>query len=296
MRRIIIPTAAAAAMLAACHPARLGHARGAPDRPVSVAATLDCPDAQGDLTLSRRAGDGAGCSYAGPDGAQVVLTRMALTGGSAQATLAALDAHARALAPGAPSENAQAATTTQTQSDTDGLHNTTTTTLRTSSSRNDGDDADAPTPPAPPAPPAPPYGRDHAGDHVRLDLPGLHIQADGDHASVSGFGQHVEADDGGAVVHGDVGGMKSSVVANDHGATVRTGGAGSRSVDATLVLAGDAAGPDGWRSAGYVARGPLAGPLVVAQVQLRGENGGHGGRREGPFDAARRLVDRNTHR
>lgn len=280
MRRITVVTIAAA-LATACHPARIGRPRTAADRPVSVAATLDCPDHVGQLSLARRAADGASCSYGGQDGAQVTLTRMALIGGSPSATLADLDAQARAAAPAAPHDSSTAATTTTTE--TSGASRTTV----TSSSRS----SDGAIPPTPPVPPVPTIPGD--GEHVRLDLPGLHIDADGDHARVNGFGQHVEADGDRAVVSGNAAGLHTSVVSDDDGTLVRTGGVGSRSLDASLILAANAAGPDGWRSAGYVARGPLDGPLVVAQVQTRGDHSGGGA---DPFNAARRLVDRNTRR
>ncbi len=149
-------------------------------------------------------------------------------------------------------------------------------------------------PPAPPEPPAPPSPPTVEGDHVRLDLPGLHIDADDRGARVKGLGQSVEADDSGAVVRGGPGG-RSSVVAKDGGAVIRSGGVGAGSVDATYIAAADAAGPDGWRVAGYVARGPLAGPLVVAQVRSRGE-GGHGRGDDGLINAARKVVDINVAR
>jgi hypothetical protein len=96
------------------------------------------------------------------------------------------------------------------------------------------------------------------------------------------------------VVRGGLGG-RASVIARDGGAVVRNGGVSARSVDATLISAADAAGPDGWRVAGYVARGPLAGPLVVAQARSRGGRGDHGVD-DGLMNAARRLVDMNTAR
>ena len=60
-------------------------------------------------------------------------------------------------------------------------------------------------------------------------------------------------------------------------------------LDQTWMVATDAPGPAGWRSVGYVARGPLSGPLVVATVRSRAEHH-HAHGNDVEFDDVRHLV------
>lgn len=255
-RRLATTTiSAAAGLLAACHPARVGHPRTVADQPVTVPDRLRCPNTVLSLHRVSQAADGRACAYASGAG-ELTLALRPLDGRSPDDALRALEAQTHALTPSTP----------------EGV---------------------APTPPAPPAPPVPPPAPGDR-DHVRLDLPGLHIDADDDGARVKGFGQSVEADDDGAVVRGGPGG-RSTIVAKDGGAVIRSGGVGAGSVDATYLAAADASGPEGWRMAGYVARGPLVGPLVVAQARSRGERERNLGD-DGLMNAARKLVDMNVTR
>jgi hypothetical protein len=106
-------------------------------------------------------------------------------------------------------------------------------------------------------------------------LPGVAIDADGDkanvHTGISGF------------AHADI-------EANGGDAIIRTGASDANGADLTYLLASDTPGPQGVRAAGYIARGPAAGPLVVATFKAkRSEHGGRGDR-----DDIGRLVNLNV--
>jgi hypothetical protein len=130
-------------------------------------------------------------------------------------------------------------------------------------------------------------GRKDGRDAARIDLPGLHIDADGDKADVRilGIEVHGEGD------HGDVkapyGNSGAVIHAGPGGAEIRTGTVGRRSANLMFLLAGDGAGPGGYKVVGYLARGPVGGPLVVAEFKSRR----HGERDAG--EDVERLVDRN---
>ena len=259
---------AAAAGLAACHPARLGHGRDAQDRITHVADRLECPEHQGGLRRTDEAADGARCLYAGDDGETLVLTRLPLNGMTAQAALEPMEAQARRLAPVpvAPTPAPPPAAAAQ-----------------------DDDDTDAPQPPTPPPPP----GGGAGGDHVHLDLPGLHIDTDDGGARVEGLNHTVVAAGDRATVTGSWNGSNTSIVAGDGGAVMRFGQVGQHAVDLTFLSTSKAAGPQGDHMAGYVARGPVGGPLVVAQVQARRRQEHIGIARDDALRDAKRLVARN---
>lgn len=111
-------------------------------------------------------------------------------------------------------------------------------------------------------------------EKVNIDLPGVHIRADGDHASV---------DAGPADGKGGV-----RVNASDAGAEVHVDDRSDAGVHKLLILANDKAGPHGYRMAAYDARGPLGGPLVVAAVRAKDKEP------DGLMHDASELVKRNT--
>ena len=82
--------------------------------------------------------------------------------------------------------------------------------------------------------------------------------------------------------------------AHDGGAEVRAGWFGQKSVDANYVLASDQAGPTGVRAAGYVAKGPATGPLVVGVETSKVGDDRHD--RNEHFRDLKHLVNRNVHR
>ncbi len=194
--------------------------------PRKVISTLDCPDTQGDLTRKSAATDGNSCVYATEGGDQVTLQLIALDGKDPHTALAPLE--------------------TQLKSELPAV-------------------AD------PPKTPDKPEASDK--DSVDINLPGIHIHARGDgHTDVDTAGVHVNANGHGArgdhadVEIGDTGdGHGVTVNATDGGAQIRMDERGS-GFRARYILASETAGPHGYRMAGYEARGPSSGPIVVAQV------------------------------
>lgn len=115
-------------------------------------------------------------------------------------------------------------------------------------------------------------------DRVDINLPGIHIHANGDgHADIDTAGVHVSAHDHGgsgdkAVVQANGMGAKGVTVnASEGGAQIHIdeGGAGVR---ARYILASETAGPHGYRMAGYEARGPAGGPIVVAELLAKSDD------------------------
>lgn len=112
----------------------------------------------------------------------------------------------------------------------------------------------------PAAPPTPAAGSTAAAktgdnDKVDINLPGVHIHADGDHAVVNagnGFG------------HGGV-----QVDADDHGAEVHVEDKGGSAIRKIMILTSETPGPHGYQVVGYEARGPVGGPIVIASVKAR---------------------------
>jgi hypothetical protein len=114
-------------------------------------------------------------------------------------------------------------------------------------------------------------------DRVDINLPGIHIHTNGDgHADVDTAGVHVAAHDNGgsdnAVVQVNGLGAKGVTVnANEGGAQIHIDEGGS-GVRARYILASETAGPHGYRMAGYEARGPAGGPIVVAEILAKSDD------------------------
>ena len=86
--------------LAACHPPHIKHreaAKSGDDGPVSVAATLTCPQTVGGLTRTAQAADGQTCDYSGHGDLRVSLRRVALDGAAPVQALAPVEASLRPL-------------------------------------------------------------------------------------------------------------------------------------------------------------------------------------------------------
>ena len=117
-------------------------------------------------------------------------------------------------------------------------------------------------------------------DKVDIDLPGIHIHADGkDNANVNVGGvsvnahDHADRADKSAVVtvgHPGSGAAGVTVNARDSGAEIRVDEPGT-GVRRTVILVSDTPGPNGYKLAGYEARGPSDGPLAVASVKAKSE-------------------------
>ena len=132
------------------------------------------------------------------------------------------------------------------------------------------------------------------GEHVRINLPGIHIDTQGrDGAHIRAFGQDIEAKGEGAVIHGGWNGKSAVINAHDKGVEIKGGFFGKASIDANYLLASETAGPQGHHAAGYVARGSVAGPLVLGVETSRStDDENHHGRDR--YRDLRRLVDRNV--
>ncbi|MGA0600776.1 hypothetical protein ACO2Q3_08735 [Caulobacter sp. KR2-114] len=119
-----------------------------------------------------------------------------------------------------------------------------------------GRDLRAELPKAPPTPATPDRPKDKENEKVDIDLPGVHIHANGDHATVDA---------------GPADGGKNGVRvnANDNGAEVHVDDRSGSGVRKLMVLTADKPGPHGYSVAAYDARGPASGPLVVAAVRAK---------------------------
>lgn len=126
-------------------------------------------------------------------------------------------------------------------------------------------------------------------DRAKVDLPFLHVDAEGDKADVKVFGTTIHANGKNAEVHTNVG-LKNAVVhAGPGGAEVMAEDVGNNNASLVYILAGDNAGRSGYKAVGYIARGPKTGPLVVGEFKAR--EGHHGNEEQGDLG---RLIDRNV--
>ena len=249
----LIGLGAAAMLVSACVPPGVGSHAHAKLKPV---ARLTCPHDQGKLNLASASQDGRACDYAGPDGAQIHLSLLD-TGGQPDVVLTKVETDLRTLVPPAPPKPPA-----------------------------------APSPPSPPAPPTPPGGKHN---DVHIDLPGVSIHAGDENARIRVAGISIDADDRSNTVHMEGGHMpfhhgQFTIDANDNGAIIRTRRVGP-DVNETLILAADQPGPEGWRAVGYQARGPRAGPLVVAVVKMKADD--HD-RHDEMFDDVQSLVKKSA--
>ncbi|HYG25387.1 MAG TPA: hypothetical protein VD906_00615 [Caulobacteraceae bacterium] len=139
---------------------------------------------------------------------------------------------------------------------------------------------------ATPATPAAPAEGNEEGGKAEINFPGLQIKADDSGANIRIGNIRIDADEqGGAEVK--VGG-ETTVNANDGGAEIRTGTT-SGEVRSTYILASESA-PNGYHVAGYEARGPKGGPIVVATVKAREEDRSQ----HDLFDDLKDLVERQV--
>jgi hypothetical protein len=138
--------------------------------------------------------------------------------------------------------------------------------------------------------------RDGPGDSADVNVPFVRVHADGDRADVRLFGIfHIVGHDHDRDAAGDKdGGRKHTVVhAGLRGAEVIADEVGRSNASLVYVLAGGHRFASGYRAAGYIAKGPVSGPLVVAEFRSpenshRDSDGGH--------DDIDRLIDRNLDR
>jgi hypothetical protein len=126
------------------------------------------------------------------------------------------------------------------------------------------------------------------GDKADVRLPGISVKAEGDQADVRVGPITIKADDSSGNVDINANGSQVSIRSNDDATEIRTRhkGAGTR---ATYILADGTAGPGGWRTVGYDARGPEGGPLVIAVVRTKERHND-----DDIFTHAKALVRKNA--
>jgi len=138
------------------------------------------------------------------------------------------------------------------------------------------------------------YGDDR-GDRADIDVPFVHVHANGDQADIRLFGIfHIRARDDDADVDVSRGRKHTAVRAGMRGAEVVADEVGRNNASLVYVLAGKHRQASGYQAVGYVAKGPVAGPLVVAEFRSpvesdRQDGGGH-------HDDMDRLIERNLDR
>jgi len=221
--------------------------------PLVVSAHLVCPEHQGRLARVSQAPDGLACVYSAPNGAEITLSRAPLGGRRVGELLQATERDLAVLLPTPPALEQAGQSVVSNQVGPDGA------------------------------------GQD-GSDNTRIDLPGLHIQTQGDNASVRLPGVSINARGDKAHISTGFGELKNATIdATDGAVRITSNMTDAGNVDQTWMIATDAAGPAGWRTVGYVARGPLAGPVVLATLRSRAEHqGAHSG--NGDIDDIRRLA------
>jgi hypothetical protein len=138
------------------------------------------------------------------------------------------------------------------------------------------------------------YG-DGPGNRADVDVPFVHVHSDGDRSDVRLFGIfHIVGHDHDRGADADADHRKHAAVrAGFRGAEVIADEIGRSNASLVYVLAGGHRHASGYRAAGYIAKGPVTGPLVVAEFRSpmnnhRDNDGGH-------LDIDR-LIDRNLDR
>ncbi|MBN9319696.1 MAG: hypothetical protein J0I28_08445 [Caulobacterales bacterium] len=141
--------------------------------------------------------------------------------------------------------------------------------------------------------PAPDSGLHVEGDdksHIRL--PGLSIDSDGDRAQIHVGGIHIDGEhDRANISISQKRGGEFNIQADDGNATIRQTRDNERGVRRSVIFATETPTAAGFRVAGYEARGPKAGPLVVAVVRSKGK-----GDTDYVFKDMKSLVARNAGR
>ncbi|MFL5296130.1 MAG: hypothetical protein ACJ798_07080 [Phenylobacterium sp.] len=139
--------------------------------------------------------------------------------------------------------------------------------------------------------PTPVSYSDEPGDRADVDLPFLHVHAVGDRADVRLFGIHISSRGQNADVDVSRGHKRSVVHAGARGAEVVAEDVGRSNASLVYVLAANHRASSGYRAVGYVAKGPVTGPLVVAEFHSVHDRHGAGDGDHGDID---RLIDRNV--
>lgn len=274
---------ATAIAVVACHPVEHRgniHFVGPDTGFMQVNAKLDCPDTSGNLTRSAMSADGASCTYNGPNDETVSLRLVPLGGAAPQAVLTNLEAQLKsdsglaAVGPPPPPPPPAPPTPKGKDWDAGGNHQG-----DDDSDKDDDDDSDK-------------ASSDSDGGHTTINLPGVHIATHGDKADVSIPGLSIHANGDKAEVNAGWFGRNATIEGRDGGATIRIGRADQSGVDSMLIITSDQPGPTGYRTVGYLAKGPPAGPLVVAAFKAK--NARHN-ENDLAGDGLKTLVKLNVH-
>ena len=135
---------------------------------------------------------------------------------------------------------------------------------------------------------------DEGGDSADVDVPFVHVRKDGDRSDVRLFGIfHIVGHDHDTHASRDGGHEHASVHAGVRGAEVVVDKVGRSNASLVYVLAGNHRYASGYRAVGYVAKGPVTGPLVVAE--FRSPVNSHRDNDDGHLDLDR-LIDRQLDR
>jgi hypothetical protein len=128
------------------------------------------------------------------------------------------------------------------------------------------------------------------GDSADVNVPFVHVHKDGDRADVRLFGIfHIVGHDHDSSFDRDHGQEHTTVRAGIRGAEVVADKVGRSNASLVYVLAGNHRYSSGYRAVGYVAKGPVTGPLVVAE--FRSPVNSHRDNDSGHLDLDR-LIDR----
>jgi hypothetical protein len=140
-------------------------------------------------------------------------------------------------------------------------------------------------------PPARASHGDEAGEVTKVDLPFIHVRTVGDDADVKIFGIRIHAEGDNTDVDLSRGRKNTVVRAGLKGAQVTSEEIGRTNASLLYVLAADRRMPSGYWTVGYVAKGPVKGPLVKAEFRtVRKDNRMH----NGDHGDLGRLIDRNV--
>ncbi|WP_372785798.1 hypothetical protein [Phenylobacterium sp.] len=132
--------------------------------------------------------------------------------------------------------------------------------------------------------------RDESGDRADIDLPFFHVHTAGGRADVKMFGIKVHSEGENADVNVGHGHKHTVVHVGVNGAEVLAEDIGRTNASLVYVLAADRRAASGYRTVGYVAKGPVKGPLVVGEFRSTLRHNGA----EGDHGDLGRLIDRNV--
>ena len=135
-----------------------------------------------------------------------------------------------------------------------------------------------------------PVANDDWGEHTDLDMPFFHVHEHGDRSEVRIFGVKVNSEGDYADVRTGLGRRHTIVHAGPDGAEVVSDEVGRAGASLVYVRASEKRSASPYRAVGYVAKGPVEGPLVVAEFRDTHHRRHH---EDGDRGDIGRLIDRN---